>query len=183
MEETVLRGTLHTYLMALGIAQVKLAKADPGSHISDTTMGHICLKKSKLTESERYRIIGLAGSTMKCTKLKPFLTDLHTAATNLVNGADKVNHVRLAVFLLTFAEDFNDEHDMYGPRWQKWNMKARPKPRPWKSRMKSSRPSSPTMEKLARHWRHSGKRQVAKCQLWPWARPPATVAFMVVPVE
>ena len=25
---------------------------------------------------------------------------------------------------------------MYGPRWQKWKMKARPKPRPWKSRMK-----------------------------------------------
>eukprot|EP00973_Karenia_brevis_P013023 1768044-Karenia_brevis.AAC.1 len=62
--------------MHLDIAVNELEKADPDSKISDTTQGYTCLSNSGLAESEQYTMMGYAGSSMKLTKLKPFLLDL-----------------------------------------------------------------------------------------------------------
>ena len=80
---------MNLYLMKVAIAADELKKADPDSVISDTTLGYLVLKNSNLTEAERYHVIGLAGSSMKLSKLKPFLADLYQAGSHKAQRQDR----------------------------------------------------------------------------------------------
>ncbi|CAK0830578.1 unnamed protein product [Prorocentrum cordatum] len=58
------------YPTELSMPQDEFRRADPESGIPDATKGYICVTCSSLSQSEKYRVIGLAGSSLKLSAIR-----------------------------------------------------------------------------------------------------------------